>query len=131
MAAGDYLLDTHALIWWWLGDPMLSRRVQDLLSRRQGSVHVSAVAGIEIALKVRAGRLPAMAEPLALFEQSVDDDGFRHLPVDHRHAIHAGLLDNDHKDPFDRLLAAQALLDGMTVITCDPKIAAFGCDVIW
>lgn len=126
-----YLLDTHTLIWWWLGDPCLSTTAGDLLSGRDGAFHVSAVAGIEIALKVRSGKLPAMAEPLDRFDESIVADGWRHLPVRHDHAIAAGLLPGGHRDPFDRMIAAQALIEELTVITRDKAIASFGCKVLW
>lgn len=129
--AAAYLLDTHALIWWWLGDPALSDRVGDLLGLRNLGIHVSAVSGLEIALKVRAGKLPAMAEPLAVFPESIAREGFRHLAVDHRHAVRAGLLEGLHKDPFDRLIAAQAQIEDLTVITRDRAFTSFGCKVIW
>jgi len=127
----SFLLDTHTLIWWWLNDPSLSRRARDLLAARSEVVHISAVSAFEIALKVRAGQLPTMAGPLAQFDEAVRDDSFRHLAVDHDHAIRAGLLEGKHKDPFDRLLAAQALVEGMTVITRDPQITGFGCETFW
>lgn len=59
------------------------------------------------------------------------DDGFQHLSVTHQHGVKGGLLDGDHRDPFDRLIAAQALIEGLTVITRDREIAQFGCKVLW
>ncbi len=126
-----YLLDTHTLVWWWLGDPALSHRARALLETGDAAIHISAVAGIEIAQKVRIGKLPAMAEPLRLFDESVAAEDFRHLPVRHNHAIRAGLMPGEHRDPFDRLIAAQALIEDLTVVTRDRKIADFGCKVIW
>jgi len=127
-----YLLDTHALIWWWLGDPSLSARSREIMSSRgDGSIHVSAVSGIEIALKVRAGKLPAMAEVIEAFDANVGEEDFRHLDIRHDHAVQAGLMPGEPRDPFDRILAAQALIEGMTVVTRDPALRALGCKVIW
>lgn len=125
------LLDTHALIWWWLGDPSLPARGAALLSSGGAEVLVSPVAAIEIGTKVRKGQLPALAEPLAHFDELVFQDGFAHLPVTSAHAREAGLLAGQHGDPFDRLIAAQALIEDITVLTRDPAIAAFGCKVLW
>lgn len=126
-----YLLDTHALIWWWLGDPALSARAGRIMSERPGPIHVSAVSGIEVALKVRAGKLPALAEPVLGFDANVVEDGFRHLDIRHDHAVRAGLMPGEPRDPFDRILAAQALIEGLTVVTRDPALAALGCEVVW
>jgi PIN domain nuclease of toxin-antitoxin system len=131
MAVTDYLLDTHTLIWWWLDDPTLSRRARGLLESREGSIFVSPVAGIEIAIKVRLGKLPTMGEALTRFDALVDGNAFLQLAIDHRHAIRAGLLPGAHRDPFDRLIAAQALIENLTVITRDDAFADFGCKVAW
>ena len=131
MAAGRYLLDTHALIWWWLGDPALSVAAREAIEAPDSDILVSAVSGLEIALKVRAGKLPTMAEPLRSFDAAVVSDGFGHLAVTHDHAIRAGLLAGAHRDPFDRLLAAQALIEGVAVVTRDPQFSGFGCRVLW
>ena len=65
------------------------------------------------------------------FDELVDSDAFLHLPVDRHHAISAGLLDGAHRDPFDRVIAAQALIENLTVITRDRAFADFGCKVAW
>jgi len=126
-----YLLDTHALIWWWDKTRRLPDIVIGELENRRNFVGVSSVSGWEIATKVRAGRLPTMAERVRHYVENVTEDGFEHLVVRPEHGVAAGLLEGAHKDPFDRLIAAHALLDGLTVITCDPGIAAFGCEVLW
>lgn len=131
MADKGFLIDTHALVWWWLADPTLSKAARRLLESREGTIFVSAVTGIEIAIKVRLGKFPAMAESLRRFDELMENDAFVHFPIGHRHAISAGLLDGEHRDPFDRLIAAQALSENLVVITRDPEIAGFGCKVLW
>lgn len=126
-----YLLDTHALVWWWLTDPKLSKAAHDILSDSSNVISVSAVTGYEIANKVRAGQLPTMREPLAIYDFALERDGFSNLVLDPRHARHAGLIEGRHRDPFDRMIAAQALLEDLTVITKDRQIAALGCKVLW
>ncbi|WP_156680236.1 type II toxin-antitoxin system VapC family toxin [Sphingomonas profundi] len=127
----SYLLDTHALIWWWLGDPALSIAARDLMVDRANRIFVSPVTAVEIAIKVRSGKLAGMSEPLAAFGEGLAADGFRTLDIRYDHARRAGLMAGEHRDPFDRLLAAQALTEGLTIITRDTAIARFGCEVIW
>jgi len=131
VASSGHLLDTHALIWWWLGDPALSKRAKEIIAGRTRPIHVSAVSGIEIALKVRAGKLPAMADTVRHFDANVIGEDFRHLDIRHDHAVMAGLMSGDPRDPFDRLLAAQALIEDLTIVSRDPAFATFGCKVAW
>ena len=72
-----------------------------------------------------------MREPLERYDDLILRSRFRHLPVDYIHARHAGLMPGNHRDPFDRLLAAQALVEGLTVVTRDPAFAAFDCKTLW
>jgi PIN domain nuclease of toxin-antitoxin system len=125
------LLDTHALIWWWLSDPKLSEHARAAIAHEGNETFVSAVSAYEIALKVGAGQLPQMAELLARFSDAAHEDALMHLPLRYDHARTAGLLPLHHRDPFDRLIAAQALMEELMVVTCDPQIAAFGCEVLW
>lgn len=124
-----YLLDTHALMWWWLEDPKLSFTATAAIA--EGDVVVSSVSLYEIANKVRLGRLPALTGVLAVYRDALAGDGFRSMAVTMDHAHDAGLLTGRHCDPFNRLIAAQAMTEDMTVITRDPEIAAFGCKVLW
>lgn len=126
-----YLLDTHALIWWWLNDAKLSAASRGAIEARDNPVLVSAVSAFEIALKVRSGQLATMAEPLRQFEEAITGDGMIHLPLSYDHCRTAGLMAGEHRDPFDRMIAAQGLTDGLTVITRDPQFAAFGCETLW
>lgn len=125
------LVDTHSLIWWWDRNPKLSAPAAEIMSDRSNIIYVSAVSGWEIANKVRAGKLPAMADWIQVFDTAVQADGFEHLKVDHHHAVSAGLLSRQHRDPFDRLLAAQAQIEDLVLITRDKEIADFGCKVLW
>jgi len=125
------LIDTHALIWWWLDDMRLSPTIRAMMIDPAHDVHVSSVCGWEIANKVRIGKLPQMAEQVHRYDALVADDGMIHLAIRHDHALRAGLLPGAHRDPFDRMIAAQALIEGLTVISRDPAFAAFGCDAIW
>ena len=125
------LLDTHAVIWWMLGDIRLSERASHAIDDPANVVHVSAAVGWEVAPKVRLGKMPSMANQIATYEQDIVAAEFHHLPAEVRHFVQAGSLVGDHGDPFDRLIAAQALLEDMTVVTRDRAIAAFGCRTLW
>jgi PIN domain nuclease of toxin-antitoxin system len=125
------LLDTHALLWWWKNAPQLAAGARSAMTDPVNEVFVSAASGWEVATKVRKGQLPAFGGCLPAFTDDVVRDGFRHLDVTARHGVHGGSLPGPHKDPFDRLIAAQALLEDMVVVTCDAEIAAFGCKVLW
>lgn len=126
-----YLVDTHALLWWWLDDLKLPGAVRDELSHRDNEIHVSSASGWEIASKVRIGKMPQMAGQVRDYGALVTEDGFRHLSIRHDHGVKAGLLPGRHRDPFDRMIAAQGLIEGLAVVTRDPAFAAFGCKVIW
>ena len=126
-----YLLDIHALIWWWLKDPKLSTRAAAVIASEENEIYVSSVSAFEIANKVRVGQLPMMIEPLRQFEGAVQEEGLRHLPMHYDHARQAGLMRADHRDPFDRMIAAQALIENLTVVTRDRQIGTFGCETLW
>jgi PIN domain nuclease of toxin-antitoxin system len=119
------------LIWWWDDDPQLSSAARAAISDPEITIFVSPICGVEIATKLRRGELQNLREAMINYERAFADDDFLHLPVTFLHARDAGLLPGKHRDPFDRLLAAQALNEDMTVITRDPEIARFGCRTLW
>ena len=125
------LLDTHTLLWWLLGNPRLSGTAAGLLGRTDTSIVVSAVSGHEIATKHRIGKLPV---PLRLAE-NLDDvvarNGWQSLSLSMAHAQLAGRMPGAHRDPFDRMLAAQSLIEGVPLVTNDPAFAGFGVSVLW
>lgn len=125
------LLDTHALIWWWLNDQKLSPAARAELDKGEQPVFISAVSALEIAIKVRLGKLAAMNEAVVRYAELAANDGFEMISVTTHQALSAGSLPGTHRDPFDRLIAAQALDAGHTVITRDPEFAAFGCKTLW
>ncbi len=125
------LLDTHAAIWWWLDSSRLSATARAAIIAEPQSVYISAVTAIEIAIKFRIGKLAEFGDPKRRFPELLAADDFESLAITPSHALAAGLLAGAHRDPFDRLLAAQALEEGLTVVTRDPELAAFGCKVLW
>jgi PIN domain nuclease of toxin-antitoxin system len=109
------LLDTHVVLWWLADAPELPDEVKDRLDH-EPDVRVSAVTIWEIAIKQSLGKITAPAD----LPELIRDSGFRELPVGLAHAIAAGRLPPIHKDPFDRMLVAQARCEGLTLVTRDP-----------
>lgn len=126
------LLDTVAFIFWHADSPRLSpvaRRA--MLAAPQRAVYVSAASAFEIATKVRLGKLVVPPAMLNDFAYVVEADGFRLLEVEAASAIRAGQLESAHRDPFDRLIGAQALALGGAVVTNDAAFGDLGVDVFW
>jgi len=124
------LLDTHAVVWWVFGNRRLSASARTAIERT-AEVFVSAVSAYEIARKHAAGRWPdaaAIAHDVAGVLLAED---FVALPVTLAHAEAAGRLPPRHRDPFDRLLAAQALREGLTLVSADPAFDAYGVPRLW
>lgn len=124
------LLDTHAALWWWRESPLLSATAFQAIEEATRP-NVSVASAFEVAIKHRLGKLDDIGDPAIRYPALMDQHAFVALLVTERHALRAGRLPGSHRDPFDRLIAAQALEDGLTVVTRDPAIAAFGCKVLW
>ena len=125
------LLDTHTLLWWWTDDAQLSAKAKRLIASDANTVLVSAASAWEIATKTRLGKLAIGAMALQRFHDLVQGDGFTHLPMTWQHAVHAGGLALDHRDPFDRMLAAQSFLEDAALITKDAAFSVFSTRVLW
>lgn len=124
------LLDTHALVWWLAGDAQLSRRAQQAVLDAD-AVYVSAASAWEICTKHRIGRLPSVASVVGRLSAVLDEQGFEQLAVTVRHGERAGQFAGPHRDPFDRMLAAQALLEELTLLSRDEQLDAFGIQRLW
>jgi len=125
------LLDTHALLWWFTDAPELSGKVREAIADERNRILVSAASAWELATKHRLGKLEQAAEALFRFKELIAADGFEHLPVSYLHAIKAGSYASGHRDPFDRILAAQSGLEAATLVTCDPVFQGFAVEVLW
>lgn len=125
------LLDTHAFLWWLDGDRRLSRRARTVISDSRAVVLVSAASAWEISTKARLGKLPgaeAVADDIAGCVTSQDFDS---LDITLLHAQRAGRLPGSHRDPFDRMLAAQAQIEDLPIVTSDAVFDDFGVTRIW
>lgn len=125
------LLDTHALIWWLAGDVALSQTAREAIGDEANAVLVSAASAMEISTKFRLGKLPLAALLAQDFEAIVASQGFTELPISVRHACLAGDMNIAHKDPFDRLLIAQAITEQTPLISADSKFPAYPVQIIW
>ena len=125
------LLDTHSLIWWLDGGPRLSARAKGAIRTHRNEVLVSAATVWEIALKVRSGKLSIALNPGRDLVGVIADQGFLPLAVTLVHAQQSGNLGGTHRDPFDLLLMAQALLNKLAVVSADRVFDAYGINRIW
>lgn len=125
------LLDTHAFLWWITNDPRLSRKVHEIISDSENELFLSVASGWEMAIKVGLGRLqlPPNLEHFILEQMALN--AIESLPVQMSHALHVYKLPAHHRDPFDRMLIAQAQLENLPILTVDPQIARYSVKVIW
>jgi PIN domain nuclease of toxin-antitoxin system len=127
------VLDTHVFIWFSdvLGSRNVSERARTAIEDRANEVMVSAASAWEIATKHRLGRLPAGRRIVAQWSDALDVLHGTDLAVTSEHGLMAGGFDADHRDPFDRIIAAQAIIEGAQLITADPAMHIFGADILW
>ncbi|MEA5411709.1 type II toxin-antitoxin system VapC family toxin [Synechococcus sp. BA-120 BA3] len=126
-----YLLDSHALLWWWFAPERLSGPVRALLVDSTSRILVSAASVWELSLKHHQGKLPELATAMADLPGLLQADGFLPLPISLAHGLRAGGYSQPHRDPFARMLAAQAELERLVLITADPQLSGFPCQTFW
>jgi len=124
------LLDTQALFWWFGDFPAVSPKARRAIASSENEVIVSAASAWELAIKTKIGKLNA--QPLLdRLDEHLTEQGFLALPITLEHAVRAGMLVQHHKDPFDRMLAAQAQAENLPIISNDPVFARYGVRRIW
>lgn len=128
----SYLLDTHALLWALTEPARLGQRAREVIADPESRLVVSAASAWEIATKHRLGKLPQADVLLGAFSKHLDRLGVTRLPVTEDHALLAGRLEWEHRDPFDRMLAAQTMLESLGLITGDPSFdGCRGVPTLW
>ena len=127
----NLLLDTHALLWLLLKDKRLPRETALTIVDRSNTVFVSSISGFEIATKVSLGKLPGAEWISRAFVTLCADFDFIELPANNAHAVMAGAFRSVHKDPFDRVLAAQAIVEGFSLVTDDGAMEMLGAERFW
>ena len=125
------LLDTHALIWWMTNSPSLPDTARRLMLDKRNTIVVSAASAWEMATKVRLGRLPAASDITRNFQEYLSQSGFESLPVSAEHGIRAGLLPGPQRDPFDRMLIAQAQAENLTIVSNELAFDNYGIRRAW
>lgn len=123
------LLDTHVLLWFQAGDPALPRVAEQAIRSEANEVYMSMVSFWEIGLKHGIGKLP-LRVPLDTFFNTITDAPFQVLPLARPHILAASALPLQHRDPFDRMLIAQAMHEGMQLITVDAQFRAYDVPLI-
>jgi len=125
------LLDTHTLLWAVLAPRSLSKKAAKAIADEQNTILVSAASAWEIATKVRLGRLPGAEHFERDFLDVIERADYIIRPIRAEDALRAGRLPGPHKDPFDRMIAAQALADDVPVVSADAQMETFGILRIW
>ena len=123
------LLDSHALVWFVRGDPRCSTRARQEIAR--SNVYVSAATSWEVATKVRLGKWPDAEDLIASFSEVLQKFRFESLPISIEHGRLAGSFRGAHKDPFDRIFAAQTQMEDLILITADPAFRTFDISTLW
>jgi PIN domain nuclease of toxin-antitoxin system len=125
------LLDTHTLLWWLAENSSLPASARRAIAHKSNTVMVSAASAWEISTKVRLGRLDAAADLVGDFAAYLTNERFEGLPVSIEHGIRAGSLPGSHKDPFDRMLIAQAQAESLTIVSNESIFDGYGVRRIW
>lgn len=125
------LFDTHVLLWWLTDDDRISARALSVIKNPRNAVWVSPVSGWELATKFRLGKLPGADRILPKLPALIEESRLRVLPITFAHALKAGSLDHKHRDPFDRMLVAQAVIDELVLVTSDRACKALGAETLW
>jgi PIN domain nuclease of toxin-antitoxin system len=125
------LLDTHALFWWVADERRLSRRANKAIAAQSNTIYVSPASAYELTFKYRLGLLPDAGALIRNFAAEMEAERFQILPISLEHGRRAGDLSPEHRDPFDRLLAAQAIAEAMRIVSNDEKLSALGAERMW
>ena len=125
------LLDTHAFLWWLAGDESLSRSARAALGEDENAIFVSAASTWEISTKHRLGKRPGVNVIASDLAGAIESQGFVGLPITIRHGQAAGALPGPHRDPLDRMLIAQAMLDDLVLVSNERVFDAYGVRRLW
>lgn len=124
------LLDTHTLVWWLEGREQLSAKAREIIEDAETTIFVSAASAWELAIKSQIGKFKS-PQLVRGFEREIQNEGFVELPISIEHALCAGGLDSPHKDPFDRILVAQAQVEKIPIVSNDRALDGFSIRRLW
>jgi PIN domain nuclease of toxin-antitoxin system len=125
-----YLLDTHVWLWLLAAPERIDETTRSALADRSNELFLSAASSWEIAIKHELGKLALPAPPAVFVPERMRVSGVSAMPVEHTHALHVATLPRHHRDPFDRLLVAQAAVTGLTIVTADHQLAQYDVAVL-
>ncbi|CAN5317743.1 MAG: type II toxin-antitoxin system VapC family toxin [Actinomycetota bacterium] len=125
------LLDTHAFLWWISDDRRLSDRAREFIGDGRNELFFSAASGWEISIKAGLGRLEVPGDLQRFIADQLSRNAIKVLPIYLSHTLHTRVLPDHHRDPFDRILASQAILEEMPLLSADPKISHYPVEVVW
>lgn len=125
-----YILDTHTVIWFLNGDDKLSKKVKETIENQENTNLVSIATIWEIAIKISLDKFK-FEKGFKKFLDLIEDNGFEIIPISFDHAITVSTLEFIHRDPFDRLIIAQAMTDNLTIITKDEYIEKYDINILW
>ncbi len=125
------LLDTHAFLWWIGNDDRLSDVARAAISDANNDVFFSAVSAWEMAIKTRSGKLSIHSELSGLLTKHLGRNAFAVMPISLTHALQISKLPHIHRDPFDRMLVAQAQVEKVSLVSKDPEIKKYAVDICW
>lgn len=125
------LLDTHAFLWWISDDRRLSDRAREFIGDGRNELFFSAASGWEISIKAGLGRLEVPGDLQRFIADQLSRNAIKVLPIYLSHTLHTRVLPDHHRDPFDRILTSQAILEEMPLLSADPKISHYPVEVVW
>lgn len=125
------LIDTHCWLWGLASPSRLNEKARGLMEDGGIAIYLSAASSWEIAIKTSLGKLNLPEPPHKYVPKRLVDQGMQTLPIEHAHALHVSMLPAHHKDPFDRMLVAQAQMEKMCLLTADEQITRYDVDIIW
>ena len=125
------LLDTHAFLWWISDDCRLSGQAREIIGDGRNELFFSVVSGWEISIKAGLGRLDVPEDLESFIADQLSRNAIQGLPIYLRHALYTRVLPDHHRDPFDRILVSQAVLEEMSLLSADSQISSYPIEVIW
>lgn len=125
------LLDTHAFLWWTTDDARLSDQAREIFADARNELFFSAASGWEIAIKAALGKVEVPEDLEKFMAEQLSRNAVQVLPIHLSHALRVYTLPNHHRDPFDRLLVAQSLIEKVPILSADPYISRYPVETIW
>ncbi len=126
-----YLLDTHTFLWWITDDTSLLDKAKKIITNVDSTLFLSAASGWEIAIKARLGKITLPDDITTFIYEQISINAINELPIRINHTLQTYLLPEHHRDPFDRILVSQSLLEMLPIITGDSLISKYKVKVIW